>query len=149
MKKIIMTISLAVLPIMSGGSDYKVYAQGYEHSHKINQAKTSGLGLNHGQRWEMDEHTRTMLAQMEKTFFTANHSSQASLNAAGVRLKSQLDELITGCTMAGAAHEQLHIFMSEYISAIDFLAQAGDYTAARDAAIALKQHFATYKRYFR
>ena len=51
--------------------------------------------------------------------------------------------------MNGAAHDQLHVFMSEYIPGIDLLAQAGDYASARDAAIELKGHFGLYKKHFR
>ena len=51
--------------------------------------------------------------------------------------------------MEGASHDQLHVFMSEYIPAIDHLLQAENYAAARDAAIALKGHFGTYKKYFK
>lgn len=147
MKKIVIAISLSIIPVFSIGAGQLAYAQ--EHSHHASEVGISGLGLNHGQQWEMDEHTRTMLVKMEATFFAADHSSQAGLNAAGAKLKVQLDDLITGCTMAGEAHDQLHVFMSEYIPVIDLLAQAGDYAAARDAAIELKGHFGTYKKYFR
>jgi hypothetical protein len=51
--------------------------------------------------------------------------------------------------MDGAAHSQLHLFLSEYIPTIDRLARAEDYAAARKEAIALKGHFSTYKQYFR
>ncbi len=147
MKKIVIAISLSIIPVFSVGAGQLAYAQ--EHSHHASEAGISGLGLNHGQQWEMDEHTRTMLVKMEATFFAADHSSQVGLNAAGAELKVQLDELIAGCTMAGEAHDQLHVFMSEYIPVINLLAQAGDHAIARDAAIELKGHFGTYKKYFR
>ena len=60
-----------------------------------------------------------------------------------------MDHLVDGCTMDGEAHSQLHLFLSEYIPTVDRLADAGDYAAAREEAIALKGHFETYKQYFR
>jgi len=149
MKRIIVAVSLSIIPVLSAGAGQLAYAQDHSHGHHDREAGISGLGLNHGQQWEMDEHTRTMLVKMEATFFAADHSSQAGLNAAGAELKAHLDDLIAGCTMAGEAHDQLHVFMTEYIPAIDLLAQAGDYAAARDAAIKLKGYFGTYKKYFR
>lgn len=148
MKRIIIAVSLSIIPVFSVGAGQLAYAQ-EEHSHHASEAGISGLVLNHGQQWEMDEHTRSMLVKMETTFFAAGHSTQAGLNAAGAELNVQLDELIAGCTMAGEAHDQLHIFMSEYVPAIDLLAQARSYAAARDAAIELKGHYGTYKKYFR
>ena len=149
MKRIIIAVSLSIIPVLSAGAGQLAYAQDHSHRHHASKAGISGLGLNHGQQWEMDEHTRTMLVKMEATFFAADHSNQAGLNAAGTELKVQLGQLIAGCTMAGEAHDQLHVFMSEYVPVIDLLAQAGDYAAARDAAIELKGHFGTYKKYFR
>ncbi len=147
MKRIIIAVSLSITAVLSVGAGQLAYAQ--DHSHHTSEAGISGLGLNHGQQWEMDEHTRTMLVKMEATFFAADHSSQTGLNAAGAELTAHLDALIAGCTMAGEAHDQLHVFMSEYVPAINLLAQAGDYASARDAAIKLKGHFGLYKKYFR
>jgi hypothetical protein len=151
MKKIVIAASLAVIPLISAGTVSTAYAQnqGHEHGHHASVTEISGLSLNHGQRWNMDEHTRTMLIKMEGAFFASDHSSQAGLNAAGAELKAQMDQLIEGCTMGGAAHDQLHLFLSEYIPTVDRLAQAGDYAAARKEALALKGHFETYKQYFR
>lgn len=151
MKKIVIAISLSILPVFSVGAGQLAYAQDHSHGHghHASEAGIGGLGLNHGQQWEMDEHTRTMLVKMEATFFAADHSSQTGLNAAGAKLQAKMDDLITGCTMAGESHDQLHVFLSEYIPAVDRLAQAKDYAAAKGAAIELKGHFGTYKKYFR
>lgn len=149
MKRIIIIVSLSIIPVFSVGAGQLAYAQDHSHGHHASEVGISGLGLNHGQQWEMDEHTRNMLLKMEATFFAADHSTQVGLNAAGAELKVHLDALIAGCTMDGEAHDQLHVFMTEYIPTIDRLAQAGDYAAARDAAIRLKGHFGTYKKYFR
>jgi hypothetical protein len=150
MKKIVIAASLAVIPLISaGGSTAYAQNQAHEHGHHASATESSGLSLNHGERWKMDEHTRTMLVKMEKAFFASDHSSQAGLNAAGAELKVQMDQLIAGCTMDGAAHNQLHLFLSEYIPTIDRLAKAEDYAAARKEAIELKGHFSTYKQYFR
>lgn len=149
MKRIIIAVSLSIIPALSAATGQLAYAQDHSHGNHTNAAGISGLSLNHGQPWEMDEHTRTMLVKMEATFFAADHSSQAGLNAAGAELKGHLDDLIAGCTMAGEAHDQLHVFMTEYIPAIELLAQAEDYAAAKDAAIKLKGYFGTYKEFFR
>ena len=153
MKKIAIAAALAVMPLITAGQGSTAYAENqaheHGHAHHASHAGISGLELNHGERWEMDAHTRAMLEKMEAAFFAADHSKQAGLNSVGATLKAQMDELIAGCTMQGAAHDQLHVFLTGYIPTVDRLAEAGDYAAAREAAIQLKGHFETYKKYFR
>ena len=88
MKKIVVVASLALIPLISAGTGSIAYAQNQSHSHghHASVSEGSGLSLNHGERWEMDEHTRTMLVKMEKVFFASDHSTQAGLNAAGAEL---------------------------------------------------------------
>lgn len=151
MKKIVIAASLAIIPLISAGTGNTAYAQnrGHEHGHHANSTETGGLSLNHGERWTMDEHTRSMLIRMEKAFFASDHSTLTGLNRAGAELKAQMDQLIAGCTMGGEAHNQLHLFLAEYIATIDRLARAEEYAAAREEEVKLKGDFETYKQYFR
>jgi len=150
MKKIFITAAMAALPYMMSGASGAIAAEhGHGHQQHASAAAESGLSLNQGERWEMDAHTRAMLVKMEEAFFAADHSTQAGLNAAGAELKGQLGELISGCTMQGSAHDQLHLFLTDYMPTIDRLAEAADYESARAAAIELKGQLETYKHYFR
>ncbi len=122
----------------------------HNHAHsKHSGAAASALTLNNGDRWEMDDHTRDLSSKMQKTFSGADHSTQASLNALGVKLGAQLDDLIKGCTMDGEAHAQLHVFLTDYIPAVKNLTTAKDYDTARSSAIKLKGDLDTYKKHFK
>jgi len=121
----------------------------HEHGNHGSEAAISGLKLNNGVRWEMDGHTRTMSSKMEKTFFNADHSTQSSLNAMGVQLEAQLDVLIAGCTMDGEAHNQLHMFLNDYIPTVNNLSKAKDLESARGEAIKLKGQLEAYKTHFK
>ena len=124
-------------------------AEGHQHGHHGEEVAASGLRLNGEERWEMDEHTRIMLTKMEQTFFQADHSTLAGLTGAGTQLDAQLEELINGCTMQGEAHNQLHLFLTDYMPNVKALAGAKDYGGARDSAIRLKGQLESYKRYFK
>lgn len=124
-------------------------AHSHGHSEHAGKMMARGLSLNNGVRWEMDEHTRKMSLKMEKTFFAADHSNQASLKAMGTQLDTQLSELIKGCTMSGEAHDQLHIFLSDYIPTIKSITNAEDYETARNSAIKLKENLQAYKKHFK
>jgi hypothetical protein len=124
-----------------------------EHGHDAHahgsEMPASGLSLNDGKRWEMDDHTRKMSLKMSKTFFNSDHSSQASLSAMGAKLENQLNQLIAGCTMDGEAHKQLHVFLADYIPNIKSLTEAKDLDMARDSAIKLKANLETYEKHFK
>ena len=148
----VILISLSISLFIFGCTEKLHVIQGersHEHGDHGGEAAVSGLSLNNGERWEMDNHTRIISLKMEKTFFDADHSTQTSLNAVGAKLEAQLDELIAGCTMDGEAHNQLHTFLAGYIPTINDLAKAKDLDTARNSAIKLKGHLETYKKYFK
>jgi len=152
MKKSILAIFLCTSLAMFGCTKKQHVTHegdGHEHSNHGSEIAVNRLSLKNGERWDMDGHTRAMLLKMEKTFFGADHSTQSGLNAAGAKLEKQLDDLIAGCTMHGEAHDQLHIFLSDYIPTIRHLAKAEDYDAARGSAIKLKGQLEMYKKYFK
>lgn len=135
------------------GGTQQLYAgqqeQNHEHSANSEEKVINGLSLNHGKRWEMDKHTRIMSVKMNETFFNSDHSNQASLNSLGFKLETQLNELIAGCTMEGEAHNQLHLFLTDYIPTVQNLAKAKNLELARRSAIKLKYYLETYKKHFK
>lgn len=148
MKKSILIVLLTIATSIAGHG-YAAESHSHGHSDHGGATAVAGLGLNNGERWEMDDHTRTMSQKMEKTFFEADHSTQTGLNAVGTKLESQMEELIAGCTMQGKAHDQLHVFLTDHIPTIQALAKAGDYESARESAIKLKGQFETYRKHFK
>ncbi|MCW8882305.1 MAG: hypothetical protein OQL17_12210 [Sedimenticola sp.] len=140
--------------IMVTASTFATYGHAMEeHQHGDgsygNVSTLSGLSLNNGERWEMDAHTRTMTKQIQKAFFSADHTTLEGLKAVGKTLEQQMQELIAGCTMSGKAHEQLHVFLSQHIPTIEALATSDNYTTARDNAIRLKGQLDTYQKHFK
>jgi hypothetical protein len=92
------------------------HAEEHEHAaHKTIQADHDielGLALNDGEKWPTDEHTRLAAARLALRGDKATeiHSQQEALVLAG-DLDKELETLIQGCTMTGAAHDQLHVFL--------------------------------------
>lgn len=145
------SVSVSLMALSVTFATYGYTAEEHSHGHDSHGSITiaSGLSLNNGERWEMDDHTRTMSQMMQKTFLAADHSTLEGLNAAGTTLEEQMQELITGCTMTGNAHEQLHVFLSEHIPTINALAKADEYPIARENAIRLKGQLETYQKHFK
>ena len=143
------TIVIVLMSLSTTFFSYGYAADNHGHSNHGSEVSIHELSLNNAERWNMDEHTRIMSQKMKKTFFNADHSTQAGLNAAGVELQTQVEILIAGCTMQGKAHDQLHIFLSNHIPTINALSEADDYTSARASAIQLKGQFEVYQKHFK
>jgi hypothetical protein len=119
--------------------------QGHNHSQ---ETQISGMELNNGKKWKMDDHTRSMFIKMLSSFTASDHSAVEELQKSGVQLKGQIDDLIKGCTMTGDAHNQLHIFLTGYIPAVEMLASSSDLKSGRDQALKVKWFLDMYDDYF-
>ncbi len=139
--RIIITLLLSFL---SFGLLAATHAHNHEHSNQAIELK-----LNNGNRWEMDAHTRKISSKMEETFFATDHTNLTNLKALGEQLEDQIGELIKGCTMSGEAHDQLHIFLADYVPTVQKLAKAKKFDTARSTAIKLKGNLETYKKHFK
>ena len=99
--------------------------------------------LNAGQKWQMDDHTRSMFATMVDRLEDPGAES-VEPQELGKILEADLDALIQGCTMTGDAHSELHKYLVEFIPAIQQLASEG----GDDEVQEVKRLLAEYPQYF-
>lgn len=121
----------------------------HSHGHSEHAAAATALSLDNGDKWLMDEHTRNKMTEMEGAFYSADHGNQASLNTLGMRMSQDVEELVAGCTMQGKAHEQLHVFLTDYIPTVQAMSSADTLESARANAIKLKGQLDNYKKHFK
>ena len=100
--------------------------------HKAKEAIVQ-LALNGAEKWKMDDHTRAVFAKMGEKFtnFDLGSADEHGLKEKGKALRADIDELIAGCTMTGAAHDELHKFLTAYIPAVESLASEGQAASAK------------------
>ncbi len=124
------------------------HAEHAEHTDHPHTAATEddGLVLNDGKKWQMDEHTRTSFAKMATSFVAADAAALGAdgLKKAGDALKADLEGLIQGCTMTGADHDQLHVYLMGYIPAVTALQESGQVEDAKK----VQHYLAIYGDYF-
>lgn len=106
------------------------------------------LTLDGDAKWPMDDHTRRMIAITRTTLANATVTTPAEALALGLTLQSQLDTLITGCTMDGEAHNQLHAFLTAYQPAVAALKEVADDEAAAAQLAQLRELVTTYDAHF-
>ena len=106
-----------------------------------------GMSLNNGEKWEMDNHTRQSFAQMAELFLNIDIASlnNGELKSQGITLQKNLDNLITGCTMEGEPHDQLHIFLMGYMPEVEELSNSGSQENAQNIQYYLENYFKYFK----
>ncbi len=105
-----------------------------------------GLSLDSGQKWKMDDHTRSVFSEMAESFLGSDHShaEEETLKKAGSDLQDLITKLVQGCTMTGAAHDQLHVYLTGYIPAVAALSETGQIENAKT----VKRYLEMYGQYF-
>lgn len=111
-----------------------------EHSDHHAEAGALQMTLNKGQKWKMDDHTRSMFHAMTKRV-----EAGGDIKAVGKGLNSDLDQLIQGCTMTGEAHNQLHVFLTSFIPAVQEVAKTGSAESLKTVTDLLHK----YPKYFK
>ncbi len=149
---IVITILITIAFITSCSDDHAKDTHDETASHSDHQSSENheagieGMVLNNGRKWQMDEHTRASFTKMTGLFLKADHKSLEGddLKQVGTDLQGDLDGLIQGCTMTGESHNQLHIYLTGYIPAVQALSKTGTLEDAKK----VKYYLEIYDDYF-
>ena len=96
------------------------------------------LTLDDGKKWPVDDHTRASAAAMiELVNGTEPFESVDDARAMAGALDGELQELIAGCTMEGAAHDQLHVVLAALFPRL------GELKTGEDVALRVRGRGAT------
>lgn len=128
-------------------------ACGHDDNHPANDhahgdAAGATLTLNDGKKWQADQHTNDAMAGIGKALAEQPASTTEELNTLGRELKTRVDALVQGCTMTGPEHQQLHVFLEEFIPAVQHLAAETDHAKARQAHQQVSHLAEEYTKYF-
>lgn len=106
------------------------------------------LQLNDGARWAMDEHTRMVFGDIRDTLKSAELTSTSEIAPLGEKLSGLEQDLISGCTMEGAAHDQLHVFLIAWMPAVEAVGKQTDLAEGQKAVAHLRGLVAEYDKHF-
>ncbi len=116
--------------------------------HDAHASHDAGLMLDHGRKWVMDDHTRAAFADVRAAVTTASVETPADAAALATTLDAHLKTLISGCTMTGASHDQLHVFLTTFMPAIEALGKATDTADAKARLAELRRQVDAYDAHF-
>jgi hypothetical protein len=145
MKTIRWMVLLGVLLVGcdGGGGEQASETPGHQTSHG------GTLTLNDGQKWVMDDHTRKMIAEIRSTVDGAAVADLEGAHSLGDTLQAKVNRLVQGCTMEGAAHDQLHVFLSQFIPAAGAMVSASSAQSGQESLERIRDLLAEYDRTFR
>ena len=108
------------------------------------------LHLNDGEKWQSDEATNLSLAKMiEIANQTVEGSDLEAYNKIGADLSKEMKALFGVCTMQGASHDQLHVFILPLVAKYRKLANAESETKAIELQKNIIDHLNKYHTYFK
>lgn len=92
----------------------------------------AGVLLDAGKRWPADDHTRRSAQAMLDAVRAVPATADAeATKALGDRLQGLLEQLISGCTMQGPAHDALHIYLAALMPRVEAMHGTDSAAAAR------------------
>lgn len=109
----------------------------------------SGLVMNNGEKWEADEHTNKSVAKMHEMVEQFKMQKEKNYTELVANLKAETQNLVKGCTMDGAAHDQLHIWLNDYMKLIVKLSDDADSQGKEIALNNLAESLHHYSEYFK
>jgi hypothetical protein len=127
---------------------------GCGENHQSNQTgntekTTIKFVLNDGKKWQMDEHTRNAIHNLNNIIKSKEHiKTLDDYKLLAVKLDEELLSLIRGCTMEGPAHDQLHIFIGYFYPMVQNLKKEKNLDAAQNILIEMQVLFMEYHKSF-
>lgn len=139
-------LSMLILFLLAGCHEDKPAHE--EHAAQGEQGASLELSLNEGQKWQMDDHTRNSINAIYTLFDQGEPSTIEDFNAIGTEAETEINNLVAGCTMEGAAHDQLHLFLGVFIPKVKALSAEKNIDEAGVLYGEIDQLLSQYDQYF-
>lgn len=115
------------------------------HDHN-NTSET--LKLNNGDKWRVNEEMKPYILESEAILNQYVNENGTDYKVLAERLNEKNSGLIQSCTMKGASHDELHLWLHPHMELIKALGKAENADQSKPIVADLKQSFNTYKQYF-
>ena len=117
--------------------------------YKINNNWINDIELDDGIKWianiETTQGVHAMLSELNKS----NPKTVEDYISMANRLNVQKNLVIKKCTMKGASHDNLHIFLLPLIEKIDLLSEIKTTEEGTEVTASIKENLEAYTNYFK
>ncbi len=145
---------VAVLPFLlllsaCGTSSDKRDETVQEANHHHHGAEVGVIELNNGEKWEADENTLSVVARMETQVSEFERTGRTAPKVLADSLSQQMNLLVSGCTMKGKGHDELHKWIMPLTDQIKQLSAATTADETSQRVNQLKESFETFHGSFK
>ena len=130
----------------SPGTNLTKTASGSEQ--QLNTNWVEEMSLNNGTKWEANLETTSGVADMAKLIVETKTISVEDYRNLGNALNEVKNNIVKECTMTGASHDNLHVFLHPLIQKIELLQKTDDTETGAKIKESINGHLKSYYTYF-
>ncbi len=149
MKNILLILLTGLFMGCSSGSSEKeksdIPAKETEaNDHGEGETKHSGLSLNNGSKWKLDDATRVNISGLRDILKDSTNKNYPKIAGA---LREQSNKLIKECRMQGPDHDALHTWLEKFLTGLGKF-EKGTTEEQAETVTYLKQDLEDFNTYF-
>jgi len=91
-----------------------------------NENTVATVPLNSGAKWKADEATRKNVAAIVQIIADSAYADAAKRKELYTNLQAKIDTLVKECSMKGAGHDALHVWLEKVLSDLNELKKGDD-----------------------
>jgi hypothetical protein len=144
MKPIIFTLIL--LALVSCKDSKKSVSTDVENVYSNSWIKE--IKLDNGNKWEANLETNDGILKMQNSIKTQLTTTLVEYHELARKLNDDKNYVIINCTMEGASHDNLHIWLLPLIAKIDALSEVKTIEDAAKIKLSIQKNINEYNTYF-
>ncbi|WP_142786120.1 hypothetical protein [Changchengzhania lutea] len=159
MKYVIFTFSLLALVSCKDSKNQETKMEKAEQSaetHNDHQeaskvyanAWASEIQLNDGNKWQANAETNEGILKMQNSIETQTTSTLDAFHKLAEQLNDDKNYVIKNCTMKGASHDNLHVWLLPLMEKIEALSEAKTVEDASNLKRSIEENVNAYHTYF-
>ncbi|WP_417236372.1 hypothetical protein [Bizionia paragorgiae] len=162
MKHVILTLSLLAFVGCKDSKSQDTKTESVEHSAAIHNDHeghdASGVYANawvneiqkdNGEKWQADDTTNEGVKNLENIINSVTPSTLEEFHKLAEQLNEQKNFLVKNCTMKGASHDNLHVWLHPLIEKINALLKTETVEDAAKITNSIEENINAYSDYFK
>ena len=115
----------------------------------LSNAWTNDIKINDGEKWEANPETNEGVQKMKQRLNTATLNTLEDYHKLATQLNEDKNYVIKNCTMQGASHDNLHIWLLPLIAKIEALTETTSVEEASTITQNIEANVNGYSNYFK
>jgi len=117
-------------------------------SHELNDLWVNDIILNNGIKWSANTETTDGVREMLTLIKNNKSTTTDDYKKLGIALNKVKNTVVKECTMKGASHDNLHVWLHPLIEKIELLQKVENAEEGEQLASNIKKHLEGYYDYF-